>query len=354
MFKSQNLLIIFIFISALLFVSCQNDQNPVEPFVNSNQVELSKASIPYGAIIDSAAFFIKVNSANNAEVTLHRVTNDWQELSVTWNNFGGSFDPNSAASFIPASADWYSVDVTSLVTDWFDEVNPNFGILLKEASPSANQYYDSRETGFGPYLKVWWTLDGNSGYDSTNALADSYVQSDSGDVNFGNSLQLVTGWQDTVEKQTLVKFEIEVVYNGCTRSQGYWKTHSIYGPAPYDSVWASVGEDSIFFLSNKTYHQVCWTPPSGGNAYYMLAHFYIATKLNFESGADPSEAQEVFDDATELFETYTPEYIGGLRGNHPIRQHFISLKNILGQYNDGEIGPGHCSESVGEVPHKIK
>ena len=66
MFKSKNLLIISIFISALLFVSCQNDQNPVEPFVNSNQVELSKASIPYGAIIDSAAFFIKVDSANNA------------------------------------------------------------------------------------------------------------------------------------------------------------------------------------------------------------------------------------------------------------------------------------------------
>jgi hypothetical protein len=354
MFKSKTLLIIAILVSSLIFVSCQNDQNPVEPFVNSNQVQLSKVTIPYRAIIDSAAFYIKVNSAVNAEVTLHRITSDWQELAVTWNNFGGSFDTNSEGSFLPASADWQSVDVTSLVNDWFDEVYPNFGILLKEASPFATQYYNSRETGFGPYLKVWWTLNGTSGYDSTNAFADSYIKSDSRDVNFGNSLELLTGWQDTVETQSLIEFEIELVYTGCTRGQGYWKTHSIYGPAPYDSVWALVGEDSTFFLSNKRYYEVCWTPPSGGNAYYMLAHFYIATKLNFESGADPSEVQEAFDDATELFETYTPEYINGLKGNNPIRQHFISLKNILGHYNDGEIGPGHCEETFGVVPHKTK
>ena len=354
MFKLKNLFILSVVFASILLISCQNEQNPVEPFVNSNQVELSKASIPYGAIIDSAAFYIKVNSTVNAEVTLHRITNDWQELAITWNNFSGSFDTNVEGSFIAPSADWYSVDVTSLVNSWFDGTYSNYGMLLKEASPFATQFYNSRETGFGPYLKVWWTLDGTSGYDSTNAFADSYIQSDSGDVNFGNSLELATGWQDTVEKQSMVKFEIELVYTGCTRGQGYWKTHSKYGPAPYDSVWALVGEDSAFFLSNKTYYEVFWTPPSSGNAYYMLAHFYIATKLNFASGADPSEVQEAFDDATELFETYTPEYIDGLKGNNSIRQHFISLKNILGQYNDGEIGPGHCEESVGEVPTRHK
>jgi hypothetical protein len=354
MFKSKALIITSFLISSLLFVSCQNEQNPIEPFNNSNQVGLSKVSIPYGANIDSAAFFIKVNSAVNAEVTLHRITNDWQESVVTWNNFGGSFDPNIEGLFTATSADWYSVDVTSLVAGWFENTNPNFGMLLKESSPFASQYYNSKETGFGPYLKVWWTSNNTSGYDSTSAFADSYIQSDSGDVNFGNSLELATGWQDTVEQQSLVRFEIELVYTGCTRGQGYWKTHSIYGPAPYDSVWALVGEDSTFFLSNKTYYEVCWTPPSGGNAYYMLAHFYIASKLNFASGADPSEVQEAFDDATELFEMYTPEYINGLKGNNPIRQQFISLKNILGQYNDGEIGPGHCEESSTQYPFKVK
>ena len=85
-----------------------------------------------------------------------------------------------------------------------------------------------------------------------------------------------------------------------------------------------------------------WTPPSGGNVYYQLAHQYIATKLNFLSGADPSEGQEAFNDATDLFETYTPEYIGGLKGNNPLRQQFIRLKSELAHYNSGEIGPGSC------------
>jgi len=354
MFKLKNLFILSVVFASILLISCQNEQNPVEPFVNSNQVELSKASIPYGAIIDSAAFYIKVNSAVNAEVTLHRITNDWQELMVTWNNFGGGFDTNVEGSFIASSADWFSVDVTALVNSWFDGTYSNYGMLLKEASPFATQFYSSRESGFGPYLKVWWTLNGTSGYDSTNAFADSYIQSDSGDVNFGNSLELATGWQDTIETQSMVNFEIELVYIGCTRSQGYWKTHSMYGPAPYDSTWELLGEDSAFFLSNKSNYEVMWTPPSGGNAYYILAHQYIATHLNFLGGADPFDIQEAFDDATDLFEMYTPEYIGGLKGNNPIRQEFLALSEMLDDYNNGIIGPGKCEESQGLVPARHK
>jgi hypothetical protein len=343
----KNLFILSVVFASILLISCQTSRTG-EPFVNSNQVELSKASIPYGAIIDSAAFYIKVNSTVNAEVTLHRITNDWQELMVTWNNFGGSFDTNVEGSFIASSADWYSVDVTALVNSWFDGTYSNYGMLLKEASPFATQFYSSRESGFGPYLKVWWTLNGTNGFDSTNAFADSYIQSDSGDVNFGNSLELATGWQDTIETQTLVNFEIELVYTRVLRSV-LLKTHSIYGPAPYDTTWSLLGEDSTFFLSNQTNYQVMWTAPSGGNAYYMLAHQYIAAALNILAGADPSDVQEAFDDATDLFEIYTPEYIGSLKGNNPIRQEFLALSEMLDDYNNG-ICPGKCEESQGSVP----
>lgn len=354
MLKLKTIFLPLLFLVAFFLVSCQNEQNPVEPIQGSNQLVLSKVTIPYGATIDSAMFYINVSAAQGEEVTLHRINKYWEEMFVNWNNFASGFNTDSEGSFIPTSTGWYSVNVTSLVNSWYDGTYLNRGILLKEALPDTFQYFTSKEEGNSPYLKIWWTLNGSYGYDSTGAFADTYIRSDSGFVNHGSASELIAGWQDTVEIQTLVKFEIELVYTGCTKGQGYWKTHSKYGPAPYDSVWTLVGEDSTFFLSNKTYYQVCWTPPSSGNAYYMLAHFYIATKLNFESGADPSEAQEAFDDATELFETYTPEYINGLKGNNPIRQHFISLKNILGQYNDGEIGPGHCEESIGEVPTRHK
>ena len=74
---------------------------------------------------------------------------------------------------------------------------------------------------------------------------------------------------------------------GCTLTPGYWKTHSKYGPAPYDATWAEIGEDTPFFASGKTWYDALWTEPKGGEAYYILAHAYIAAALNFKNGADP-------------------------------------------------------------------
>jgi hypothetical protein len=354
MLKLSRLMVLLIAFTAVFFKGCVNEQSPVEPDLNIQETQLSKLIIPVGAVIDSAVFYIDVTTALNEQVTLHRVTADWQETVVTWNNFAGNFNGTSEGSFTPSSAGWYETDVTNLVNSWVDSTYPNFGILLKEEFSSQVQIFSSRESGISPYLKVWWSINGTYGYDSSAAFSDSYIQSDSGDVNFGSSTELLAGWQDTVETQTLVGFEIELVYTGCTRSKGYWKTHSIYGPAPYDSGWATLGEDSTFFLSNQTNYEVMWTPPSGGNAYYKLAHQYIATAINILNGADPGDVQEAFDSATDLFSNYTPEYIGGLQGNNPLRQEFNSLKSIFAQYNGGEIGPGSCEGSSVAYPEKIR
>jgi len=354
MFNLKKLFITSIIALSLLLIGCEKEQTPVSPDFNSSQTDIPKLSIPVGATIDSAMFYINVTEADSEEVMVHRVTDSWEEMTVTWNNFAGGFDPTVEGSFTPNSMGWYSVDVTGLVSNWLDEMYPNYGLLLKEASSDTTQLYSSKEGSDTPFLMIWWSLNGSSGYDSTGAFADSYIQSDSGDVNFGDAMELVTGWQDTVETQTLINFEIEVVYPGCTRGKGYWKTHSAYGPAPYDSAWALLGEDSTFFLSNQTNYEVMWTPPSGGNAYYMLAHQYIATSINILSGADPSEIQNAYDNATDLFEMYTPEEIGALKGNNPIRQEFIGLKSMLAQYNEGEIGPGSCGESSGMFPYRRK
>lgn len=131
---------------------------------------------------------------------------------------------------------------------------------------------------------------------------------------------------------------------GCTLTPGYWKTHSSFGPAPYDDTWAQVGENSTFFLSGKSYYGVLWTAPSG-NAYFILAHAYIAAKLNVLNGASiPSGVQLAYDTATTLFNTYTPAQIGALRGSSSLRAQFVSLANTLDNYNNGLLGPGHCSE----------
>jgi hypothetical protein len=131
---------------------------------------------------------------------------------------------------------------------------------------------------------------------------------------------------------------------GCTLTPGYWKTHSAFGPAPYDDTWAMIGESTPFFFSGQSYYQVLWTPPSRGNAYYILAHAYIAAKLNQLNGANFSAAQSAFDSATALFSNpaNTPASVGALRGG--ARNAWINLASILDNYNNGLIGPGHCSE----------
>jgi hypothetical protein len=351
MYKIRNLLLMPVIISVIMLAGCYHNQNPVEPMHTSNPTVIPKLTIPAGAVVDSAFFFINVTAAAGEEVTLHGITNTWDESTVNWNNFGGAFNASSEGDFTPAAPGWYNVNVSSLVNSWLDSTFANNGILLKEEMPAQMQEYSSKEGGMSPYLKIFWTLNGSSGYDSTDAAADSYIFSGDGDVNYGDSTHLITGWQDTTEYQTLVKFEIEQtpMSGGCTRGYGYWKTHSKYGPAPYDSIWAMLGEDSTFFLSGQSFYQVLWTQPKHGNAYYILAHQYIAVDLNMLKGADPSDVQEDFNDATSLFELYTPGDIGALHGNDTLRQHFISLSGILGEYNSGVIGPGSCDTTTADA-----
>jgi hypothetical protein len=45
-----------------------------------------------------------------------------------------------------------------------------------------------------------------------------------------------------------------------------------------------------------------------------------------------------------MFNTCTPADIAALKENNPLRKQFISLAYTLDQYNNGYIGPGHCSE----------
>ena len=159
---------------------------------------------------------------------------------------------------------------------------------------------------------------------------------------------------ETGSDNELVQVCIPTNPPGCSLTQGYWKTHSKYGPAPYDDTWKvddGYGnlidlEDVTFFLSGQSYYDVLWTPPQG-NAYYILAVQWIAAYLNTLSGASmPSGVVDVWNEAQGLFEQYTPAEVANTRGptGNQLRQQFIELAVILDAYNNGIIGPGHCSD----------
>jgi hypothetical protein len=131
---------------------------------------------------------------------------------------------------------------------------------------------------------------------------------------------------------------------GCTLTQGYWKTHSEFGPAPYDDTWALLlyGASTPFYNSGQTYYQVLWTPPQGGNAYYILAHQYIAAVLNQLNGASSTPAVDTALAAAEaFFNVYEPTDTL----SKTLRKTILAYAFTLDQYNNGYLGPGHCSET---------
>jgi hypothetical protein len=134
---------------------------------------------------------------------------------------------------------------------------------------------------------------------------------------------------------------------GCTLTQGYWKTHSLDGPAgPPDPTWEpgdpggdGPGHDTAFYLSGDSWIGVMWTAPKGGNAYYILAHQWIAAYLNSLTASWSSEVNEAYDYGLQFFNTYEPD-----DDFSSIRDDLIEAAEILAAYNEGDedLGPGHC------------
>lgn len=136
--------------------------------------------------------------------------------------------------------------------------------------------------------------------------------------------------------------------DGCTRTQGYWKTHSKYGPAAsVDETWDKLepdGEDSPFFNSGYTWYEILTMEPKG-NAYLILAHQYIAAYLNLLSGTSAWKNVS-FDDlynAMAAAETLLSLSMNVPKGD---RQAYIDIADYLVKYNEGEIGPGPCFEKT--------
>jgi hypothetical protein len=119
----------------------------------------------------------------------------------------------------------------------------------------------------------------------------------------------------------------------CTYTQGYWKNHS--------DVWPLQNLTPGAVSYNKLQLLQILNRPAQGNGLVILAHQFIATKLNIANGADPTAVQQSVIDADSM--------IGGLIVP-PIGSDYLSpsqiseLTDTLTEYNEGTIGPGHCDD----------
>ncbi|MBK8033776.1 MAG: hypothetical protein IPK17_30615 [Chloroflexi bacterium] len=165
-----------------------------------------------------------------------------------------------------------------------------------------------------------------------------------GDYTFTNIASFVTN--DTASSRSDDHVvNITVPCAGCTLTQGYWKTHSDRGPAPYDSAWITamtpLGEDTLFFNTGLSWYTVFWTPPAG-NAFYNLAHQYMAAKLNILNGAATTPAVTSAIASAEALFASLPA--GSITLTNAQTRNARNWASTLDQYNNGLIGPGHCDE----------
>jgi len=197
----------------IMFTGCQDEPNPVESTQDSNQPGLFKFSLPAGATFVSATFYINVLDPTSQNIDVHRITNPWEEMTVTWNNFGGAYAPAIEGTFNVAAVGWNSVDVTSLVGSWLDGTSTNYGLLLAQDDQTyPRTRYSSRESIYDPYLEICYTENGGPVVcDTTRAIGDAYIYELKPDQNTGWYYILYTGWGNAtdLEKQALVKFDLE-------------------------------------------------------------------------------------------------------------------------------------------------
>lgn len=128
--------------------------------------------------------------------------------------------------------------------------------------------------------------------------------------------------------------------DGCTLTQGYWKNHhegAGQDGSNRDRAWP-IDEDTE--LCGRTWLHTLDVSPRG-DAFFILAHQYIAASLNVAAGAAaPVEVSAALDEAEGLMEDCAIA-----EGE---RARAVELAGLLDDFNNGRVGPGHCGE--GEEP----
>lgn len=217
--KKHGLILTILAVIGIFISGCQNGSSILEP-QNSDQFAapgLNRVGIPAGATLQSATFSIYVTDPSDQTVSIHRITAPWEEMTVTWNNFGESYDPSNVNSFIPNTVGWHSIDVTSLVQGWLNGTYTDNGLLLKENLLGISLYYSSEYTdnpALRPKLEVCYNLSGVNCFTvqrgSIGEVTDASIWPTNPDENIGASQYLITGVLGTAEKLTLLKFDYEV------------------------------------------------------------------------------------------------------------------------------------------------
>jgi hypothetical protein len=176
-----------------------------------------------------------------------------------------------------------------------------------------------------------------------------------GEQFFDNHAVLeIPGPGNVVIARAVHTLRVNVPCAGCALTIGYWKTHAGFGPqadavTPLLPVWlgnpggaksilVDSAAEAVQFLSFRGSNNV-FRPSNGINKLYAQL---LGAKLNILSGADPSAVASVITAADNFLSNKNSTNWATLSAAK--KALVLSWKNTLDAYNNGVIGPGHCTE----------
>lgn len=142
---------------------------------------------------------------------------------------------------------------------------------------------------------------------------------------------------------------VNVSCSGCTRTIGYWKNHPqeilngkylpiTLGASIGGSLGASLVVDTIDKAIDVLNQNVYGTPSNGITKLYAQL---LAAKLNIASGASDSAVQSTIAAADAFLNKYS--YANWSSLSKANQQKVLGWVITLDNYNNGIIGPGHCT-----------
>jgi hypothetical protein len=243
-----------------MLIGCQEQPSVITSDMGQNKLNKETSLIlPAGVTIESADLIIFQFEGNNQQNNIHRITSPWTELGVTWNNFGGAYDPAVYGSFtsnpVFNEQDSIIINIKDLVVGWANCSLDNYGLLIDQLNVSSDRslFYSRENINPAPNVRVPYLRIVLSNTDVIEVLAeaDSYIWASNPDDNYGSSDLLNTGYLDGYEKQTLIKFDIL-----CTPVLEC-ETAFAYDDAPEGTCFLDLGFDrwgwSIYLSGPGTY-----------------------------------------------------------------------------------------------------
>lgn len=111
--------------------------NNPDPSIARAYLQFDLSAIPAGANIVSAELKLyHYSTAGSTDFTIgmHRVTENWQENTITWNNQPSYLPIAGSTKLINTDKNgWISWDIGALLQGWLDSSMINYGVVLRKA-----------------------------------------------------------------------------------------------------------------------------------------------------------------------------------------------------------------------------